>query len=329
MDILTQLKTKFNEETGVNSGHLKLPTKISFEMSDKNLVQIYLKENNVLLNMQEDSAAFESWAFILKRWINPDLTIRIKWKEPKLHFLTAVQKQHYQRFLYRAKRVSETVSWLEVDESNRYAFNQLEIDYEQNIDFLMNIPLMKRTKKHKEEDLILPLATLGETKLESILVFDEPTAETLKRITNTNSLFNQMPVGVFKESVAKDSAVFPGKKGAIDFVGIDKDEETLTVFELKKYKNKPAGIISELLFYCLLMNDVQNKRIKVTAKKDDFTEKINKTSQVKGVFLAPGLHPLLDKKVIKLLNKSFSELSIQFDMLKIVQNSNGLNFENV
>ncbi len=54
----------------------------------------------VTANMQQDASAFEGWAVGLKAVV-PEWNVCLKWAEPK-----NTADGHYQRFLYRVKKIS-------------------------------------------------------------------------------------------------------------------------------------------------------------------------------------------------------------------------------
>ena len=91
------------------NAQIKLPEQLEITMNGDSLI-INISSEKVLKNMQTDSAAFESWALVLKRWIDEIKNVVIKWEEPMFHFITDSKKQHYQRFLFRVLRFSDTYS---------------------------------------------------------------------------------------------------------------------------------------------------------------------------------------------------------------------------
>lgn len=70
----------------------------------------------------------------------------------------------------------------------------------------------------------------------------------------------QLPVGVFNNVISKESCIMPRGKSQIDIWALRGD--TLHIFELKRSDNIMVGIISELMYYVNIMNDIKNRRIK-------------------------------------------------------------------
>ncbi len=91
------------------------------------------------------------------------------------------------------------------------------------------------------------------------------------------------------------------------------------VFELKADKNEKVGIISELYFYVCVLQMLRKKIFKHEKCLDKHKHllEIPATKKIKGYFLSPTLHPLVDRKMIDLLNEARpDEISyhyIQFD----------------
>ena len=122
----------------------------------------------------------------------------------------------------------------------------------------------------------------------------------------------QLPVGIFKGNIGKNNCVMPRGKSQIDIW--DVQENTLFVFELKKKRNIMVGIISELMFYVNIMNEIKYDRIKYPneASKStyrDFDKLYNAfhnraIKRIEGIFLTDQLHPLLSENVINLMNDS-------------------------
>ena len=145
---------------------------------------------------------------------------------------------------------------------------------------------------------------------------------------NLDLMWHHLPVGVKK---ANSKGLFPGRQSAIDIWGISHDN-ILKVIELKYIdkNNKPniqIGIISELFFYCNIMNDIHYGVIKkpdIPMKEGIESEKsLNKEdwNSVEGVMLATDYHPLLyrTKELLEILNSNregikFSMYQYNWDM---------------
>ena len=128
----------------------------------------------------------------------------------------------------------------------------------------------------------------------------------------------QLPVGVFKNEVKKNTAFFTAGKSAIDLWAIKGDE--FWIFELK-FNNKQVGIITELLFYMWLSQDMFEHKlnyiitdrpsaIRSFDKLYQFREN-GKTKNFVGVMLYDKIHPLIDTDVIDYINIQFKNKPLQ------------------
>ena len=92
---------------------IKLPHGIDFVKTDSNVLEIVLK-NGTNANMQEDCAAFEGWAIVLRRWLKEFDKIILKWDYSKKEDL------HYKRFLYRVYKFREIFEgWFDIAIENK------------------------------------------------------------------------------------------------------------------------------------------------------------------------------------------------------------------
>ncbi|MFY0568937.1 hypothetical protein ACN28E_34660 [Archangium lansingense] len=138
---------------------------------------------------------------------------------------------------------------------------------------------------------------LPETKLESLLAFHPVLSERLRRTFRLRSVGNQLPVGLFEGDVAEAHKLFTGGKSAVDLWGVGQEGERLVLLELKKAGNEKLGGLSELLFYSLLLHEVQTGMIRLPLPEKGLTADylaIPSTTCIEGYLLAPGIHPLLD-----------------------------------
>ena len=245
-----------------------------------------LSSNAVSSNMQKDDGAFEGWALVLKRWGKYQNVI-ISWDKPNL-----IDNGHYQRFLFRLKNFSQDFnSWFSIDKDCQIFLDDLKIKQAEK--YLLNIP-------SKRGDKVSPNP---EAELEDRFV-NKDLQEPLMNISNATSLYRQLPVGVFENKVSKSASIFTGGKSAIDIWGFNKENELL-VFELKADNNEKVGIISELYFYVCVLQMVRTQTFKHEncLDKNEHILKIPATKKIKAYFLSPTLHPLVDKKILGLLNE--------------------------
>jgi len=152
----------------------------------------------------------------------------------------------------------------------------------------------------------------GEVKLEYEFVYGDRRG-TLMNKSDARFIERQLPVGLFHDEVKKDNEIFTTGKSAIDIWGIS-NQNDLLLFELKDAGNTSVGILTELLFYCCVMRNVKDGIFKYEDPVDRKIDAIKKTSRIKACFLAPRLHPLLDEKLVQVLNNAIAP-QVEFDYL--------------
>lgn len=265
--------------------NIKIPSGINLSIGG-NSVKMKLSSNTVCSNMQKDDGAFEGWALVLKRWGKYEKVI-INWDKPDI-----IDNGHYQRFLFRLKHFSQDFnSWFYIDNDCQILLDELKI--KNSGKYLLNIP-------RKRGDSVSPNP---EAILEDRFVNGD-LQESLMNISNAVSVYRQLPVGVFESEVSRKASIFTGGKSAIDIWGFNKSNELL-VFELKADNNEKVGIISELYFYVCVMQKVRKQLFKHEncLKENKCLLKISETKKINAYFLAPTLHPLVDREILKLLNE--------------------------
>ena len=301
-EILKQLK----ERSQVSNA--KLPKGIDFEIKDGNLY-LDMNQKGLISNMQDNCAAFEGWAILLKYWLSEcidNVCVRFSCINEANH--TNAEKMHYQRFLYRLSKFVATYKWAKYEcgssinpignySTEGYVLNTTE-----------NKP--KEAAHHKEAQFERKLV---ETKPNNLCITD-----------------HQLPVGVFKDKVSKLTQVM--NSGAIDLWGIDGN--VLNIYELKIATNTEVGIISELSFYVNIMNDLMKHQINYENKKHKNIRSFDKVftaydnhsiTKINGIFLAPKFHSLLTGNE----KKSYSEKNILPDLLDFINNSERLKSEQI
>ena len=127
----------------------------------------------------------------------------------------------------------------------------------------------------------------------------------------------QLPVGLFERKVSRNTHYTTGGKSAIDIWAIK--GHCLSIFELKKRDNNPLGIISELMFYTNVLDDIMSHRIMYEENgKTQNTIRRNirefrtlheaysngLINSIEAIFLADELHTLLSEDLIKFINES-------------------------
>ena len=288
--VLQRIKDAFNSETSFPN-NLRLPRDIEFEIIGNN-VEMQLLAGSTGKNMQDDSAAFEGWALVLKRWAKFE-KVSLSWE--RQHYVkNDARYGHYQRFLFRLKNFAlDFSSWFSVAPKCTGFLTDLEI--KDKVIYYLNCPSKDRSK------------TIPKGK-EGILEFEYSFGKwsnNLKSVTNANFLDRQLPVGVFKDKVSIDTAIFSRGKSALDIWGT-RGEEELLLFELKADKNKKIGIISELYLYCCVMQRTQNGLFKYN-KIVPPLDRIIRTNKIGAYFFAPALHPLIDSVLVDFLNAKIAQ----------------------
>lgn len=157
-----------------------------------------------------------------------------------------------------------------------------------------------------------------EEQVEHYMITDNQT-EFIFRFGIEN-LHRHLPVGV---KYRNGSSLLTGRNSAIDLWGIGNDS-VLNIFELKYIrdgegsKNTKVGILSELLLYVNIMNDIRLGDIAaplnpVLGAEKKLYARIKDLKGVKGIFLTNGLHPLLEyEKTVDLLNDNKKKISFKF-----------------
>lgn len=253
----------------------------------------------VAQNMQTDGTAFEGWAISLKSWLPDEINaVTLTWDRPK------EQNGHYNRFLYRVWRFYEMYEWFEFEDRTE----DLEI-FKLHFTGSRNNSGNKKPRM-KEKDC--------EEQVEHYMVEDNQ--DIFKRKFNIESLNRHLPVGVKDKN---GHSLFTGRNSAIDLWGIGTDS-ILNIFELKYIKehgdskNIKVGIISELLMYVNIINDMRKGIIRsplnpaLVAEKELYNQ-IAKLNGVKGIFLTNELHPLLEHpEMSNILNANRKNISFTF-----------------
>lgn len=132
---------------------------------------------------------------------------------------------------------------------------------------------------------------------------------------NSKEINSQLPVGVFKEKIKTGNEIFTAKKSAIDLWGVNYETKTISIFELK-YNNIRMGIVSELLFYMYVLEELcisKDGLFKYLNTKKSFRgaehfKNNKKYNSLKGYFLTDRLHPLITEGYINELNEGLKKL---------------------
>lgn len=148
--------------------------------------------------------------------------------------------------------------------------------------------------------------------------------------TEYDCIDHQLPIGLFRDTVSKETHYSPGNKSAIDIWAIKNDD--LYLFELKKPGNKPLGIISEIMYYTNVINDLLSHRINFERFEESTNIKkaIQKNyrnfrvfyeaymngniKRINSILLASEIHPLITEGLLEFVNESprWKYLNIRF-----------------
>lgn len=275
----------------------KIADGLILNLSDKSLIQ----------NMQTDKCAFEAWCLILKHAINDASKIFLKWDRPQ-RTEKSKEERHYNRFLYRVNKFNELFEWFEIHKDS------IDVYYEdyKKIDFSSGCHVCNVAKKSRNNDITG--LKQAEKKLERIFVDDENVRKCLIELVGVKKIDRQLPVGIFKNKVKTEMGIFPRGASQIDIWGIGNNNSTINIFELKAKIPPKVGIISELFFYAMIMNDLINEKVKFESKSNAELkpeELIKRGQNIKAFFLTPGLHPLITKDLVDYLNESLKNKEIK------------------
>lgn len=323
-----EIMRKLQESVGNSS--LNLTSKIQFlETSDENL-RMLLPADAVSDNMQNDDAAFEGWAVII-------YTYFIKAEKHYKHMVLDIEDFLYDeevfrsnrncnRFLYRVLRFSEQyASWFLLSEKLKKAVELF-------VEFLKEVSVLTNNTPGQEADI--PANRDSEAAVEMLLAADDGAGlrELFKNSPISiggNPVNRQLPVGLFAEEVKDKSAVFPGRKAAIDMWTWN--EDTFYILELKKKENKKVGILSEVFFYAnymcdLLLTDGRftfNEKGKAKRGYESLKELVKKEEmkRIGAIMLTDEIHPLIGGEVLDELNRGTERKRIQYFIQKYVKES--------
>ncbi len=280
-----------------SNNRLRFPESLAID-SNNGILTIQMTKKGLEGNMQTDSSAFEGWAIAIKA-IAPELAINviIKWEKYDIKS----SNLHYNRFLYRVIRFTQSYKWAAADPLDEECKKDLDKICNEINDWVVNYP----------ETAAQEIAEKGEAQLERNML------SVLSGIKN-----HQLPVGLFLKVKSKATCQTPSQGSQIDLWTIN--DNTFTVYELKKDSNRKVGIISELMFYTNVIKDLVEKNIHFAKGAENennrgFKEVFDNISKgiitkVCGVFLTNDLHPLLqagDKKLFEILNDNMRDIKYQ------------------
>jgi len=264
----------------------KEPSKIGFHLENE-ILKVDMDASSPNANMQTDESAFEGWILIIMLRLGGRLNI----KRVVLHWEDIDPNRgagHYSRFIYRVLKFRSRFSeWFDVDSQRMGEVARFQSEHFSSL--LINFP------KSESKQEVGPEC---EAYLERLFIKQRE----IKRGVVLEHQNHQLPVGIFEQKISRKTALFTGGKSAIDIWGVRNDE--LWIFELKFGNNSKVGIISELLFYMWVMEDVfllkkihypvlTEKKLDIAPR--DFSELRKRDIKfINGVMLAEKLHPMVD-----------------------------------
>ncbi len=286
-DDLALIIKALSEKTGVKD----LPRDYKYKLDiRKKCLTLTLLEKGLKANMQNNESAFESWAIILKYYLDDIVkTVMIDWED--LHG-NENNNLHFNRFVYRLSMFLQTFDW---------AISAREIPPIPSILFC-NCPGGNASPAEKQAK-----GSEGWIECKYVEQFHD----------QFDVIDHQLPVGIFYDSVSRTTHYTTGQKSAIDIWAIKNND--LFIFELKKPKSKPLGIISEIMFYTNIINDILSHRIRypnnskmLQAVKGNYRSfkylydaySSGKIQNINAVLLADDIHPLITQELLDFINES-------------------------
>jgi hypothetical protein len=288
------LQKSFRDQA-VAPRNVRLPTDAGIRIGgDIACATLFLSAAAVQANMQNDAAAFESWAVVLKVWCGVR-RITVDWQEP-----ADTGNGHYQRFLYRLGHFEELFGRELLGVVGRERLAQCRVG---------NGAAATLNLAGNRDTAAMPSVPGSEADLEKRLA-GANLAERARLMAALGlvQLDRQMPVGVFDGPPTRVGAIFTGGKSAIDLVGVD-GTGALWLLELKTPRNIKVGALSELFFYSMVLNDARLGRIvfhdKSAGPRSTITSaSITAAPRIHARVLAEASHPLLSPAVFDTLNKA-------------------------
>jgi len=239
--------------------------------------------------MQDNGSAFESWAIALRFYLDDNIkTITIEWED----VLNNDNNYHFNRFVYRLSKFIQTFEWASTAKPIPQIPSVLVCNY--------------------------PNKDAAKTEVHSVGSEGWIECKYVEKYGFDYDVMNhQLPVGIFSGKVDKNTHFTTGQKSAIDIWAIK--DNNLYIFELKKPGNNVLGVISELMFYTNVLQDIMSHRIlyqhdakmQVAIKKNFRGFKNLYESYMSGnieninaVILADTIHPLIKPELLDFINKS-------------------------
>jgi hypothetical protein len=222
-----------------------LPRKVEF-WQDGDTLKMIMSHSCTTANMQDNNAAFEAWALVLKSEGYGRIVLSES-ESPESPTLT--MKQHYNRFLFRALCFEKAFEWFALSEPLKKKIDRLIKKILSNNNLFVNAPLCLPQENSER----------SEATVERLLIRNE-NREYLNRklCIQVGRYYQQLPVGLFINRVITEGAVFPSDQSAIDIWGLS--ESSLHFIELKVGNNKDLGVLSQVFFYACFISEMYCRR---------------------------------------------------------------------
>lgn len=285
------------------------------------------------INMQDTRACFEAWCLIIKaqtKITKPDLDLEIELDVKDINNSSYLGGQpsngHLGRFLYRILKFSEQYKkWFKLS----HDLGEIKEKFKNYLDsnkFVTSAP-----DKEPKEDI----ANYNLESYVEYLFCDSISAQKdILNLPSRTTIDRQLPVSLFEGTKpSTTNVVFTRGKSAIDFWALDRDTDTINVYELKS-DNPMMGIITEIFFYSNYVHDVfisnsldHGKGHVTTLKDKEETyrsyDKIG-GKKVKGIMLSDsnrkGWHSSLDAlsrtEIKEIMNENDMSEAIQYEFLE-------------
>lgn len=278
------------------SQSIALPAEIRIHDNGNVVCVVLCSEKIVKNNMQEAVNAFEAWSIAIHLATKKAIILDT---DGPINYDKYENQMHLCRFLYRALRFQEQYSWFGLSDYLQDEISKFSV-YISNGIFINNYPHGNAGTKTKHND---------ENLVEGIIAKDG-----IPGFTN-NPIYRQLPVGLYKNSLADKNMIFIGGKAAID-LWTWKDSE-FVVIELKADRNKKkkmAGIVTEIFFYSNYMRDLLCRQVFTLNRGANNCERgyeniLNGSfNAITGVMLANVYHPIITRNFLNVLNDNRCEI---------------------
>ena len=276
-------------------------------------VLIHLIRASYLEDINEDVGAFESLAFLIRRWTEFS-QISLRWDYPNESGHHA--PEHYQAFLYRVSRFSECYPWFSVDDSSKRLLGKLLIMNE--LELFLDHPRYDARKSF----LSKPLDQLNSNDYEEYIWSHQ---RALNDLADTKEISRGLPLRVFIEDKPENIYLFPKEYSMIDLWGLSNDSNILSIFKLHGLRtDSRLSIISELFFNSMVMRDAirglfiypEQARKAYVGRGECI--KIPKAKAINSYILGVEIPGLIDNKLMKDLNEIESpDIPIKFGYISI------------